>query len=204
MKTTRLNAPKRQLYRPAPLSAFSLKKSCILRGNLLGILALVLVSPVMAATPNGIAYKVRQPDGADQYYQIVVPASVDPAPFNPRTWTTPSMATKKFSAQAVGIAAVAWAGGLSKSAKTGPTNSPVDVGGPKPGGFYDASSVRIDSVQFQNDPMPYYIVRMTGQVGASRQVLYAAVLEDGRIIRPIPVSGPSRAVHSKVRHHSMR
>jgi hypothetical protein len=111
------------------------------------------------------------------------------------------MATEKFSAQAIGITAVAWAGGLSKSTKGGPPNSPVDVGGPIPGGFYNASSVRIDSVQFQNDPMPYYLVRMTGQVGTTRQVLYAAVLEDGRIIRPTPVSGSTRAGPSMMRHH---
>ena len=59
-----------------------------------------------------------------------------------------------------------------------------------PGGFYNASSVRIDSVQLQNDPVPYYLVRMTGQIGQTRQTLYAAVLKDGRIIRPTPVSGP--------------
>jgi hypothetical protein len=201
MKTTRLDAPKPLLSGSAALSAFRLVKIEAIRGGLLSVVTLVLMSSAMASPANRIAYKVRLADGTDQYYQMVVPPSVAATPFNPRTWATPSMATKKFSAQAVGIAAVAWAGGAVKSGKGGPPNSTVDVGGPTPGGFYNASSVRIDSVQFQNDPMPYYLVRMTGQIGATRQVLYAAVLEDGRIIRPTLVSGPSRVIHPKARHH---
>jgi hypothetical protein len=165
------------------------------------ILACVLVSPMMAETTTGIVYKVRLANGGDQYYRIVVPGNVEPVQIKPRTWATPSMATSKFSAQAAGIEAVAWGGGVSKSGKGGPPNSPVDVGGPKAGGFYNASSVRIDLVELKNDPVPYYLVRMTGLVGEARQILYAAVLEDGRIIRPVPVGEPSGTTHAKVRHH---
>jgi hypothetical protein len=82
---------------------------------------------------------------------------------------------------------------LSKRAKGGPTNGMSNIGGNEPGGFYNASSVRVDAVDLQNDPVPYYWVRLTGQIGETRQTLYAAVLEDGRIIRPTTVSGPAEA-----------
>ena len=162
--------------------------------RLLSSLIFVLVSPTMAETPNGIVYKVRQANGASQFYQIVVSSSIPAA--NAVKWATPSAAQNKLSAQGAGILAVGWAGGLSIRAKGGPTNSMTNIGGNTPGGFYNASSVRIDSTQLQNDPVPYYFVRMTGQIGDTRQTLYAAVLEDGRIIRPTPVSGPSQAMRT--------
>jgi hypothetical protein len=162
--------------------------------SLLSTLIVVLVSPMMAETPNGIVYKVRPANGADQYYQIVAPVNILP----PKAvkWATPSVAQNKLSAQGAGIVAAGWAGGLPTRAKGGPTNSMTNIGGNTPGGFYNASNVRIDSTQLQNGPVPYYLVRMTGQVGNTRQTLYAAVLEDGRIIRPTPVSGPSRAIRT--------
>ena len=123
-----------------------------------------------------------------QYYQIIVPANVPPA--QAVKWAIPSVANSQLSAQGAGIVAAAWAGGVSTREKGGPPNSMVNVGSSTPGGFYNASSVRIDSVQLQNDPVPYYLDRMTGQIGQTRQTLYAAVLKDGRIIRPTPVSGP--------------
>jgi hypothetical protein len=165
------------------------------------ILACVLASPMMADTTNGIVYKVRLANGGDQYYQIVVPRNLAPAQIKPRTWATPSMATDSLSAQAAGIAAVAWSGGVSKSGKGGPPNSPVDVGGHKTGGFYNASNVRIDSVELKNDPVPYYLVRMTGQVGETRQILYAAVLKDGRLVRPVPIGNPLG--RKQARHHQL-
>jgi hypothetical protein len=170
------------------------------KARLLTILASALVLPVMAETTSGIVYKVRFANGIDQYYQIVAPTNVPP----PKAvkWVTPSVASNKISAQSAGIAAVAWAGGLSTRVKGGPPNSMVNVGGSQPGGFYNAANVRIDSVQLQNGPLPYYLVRMTGEVGQDRQILYAAVLEDGRIIRPTLVSGASPPTQSKVRHHS--
>jgi hypothetical protein len=155
--------------------------------SVLFIVSFVLISPMMAETPNGIVYKVRLDNGASQSYQIVVSSSIPPA--NAGKWATPSLSHSKLSAQGAGIVAVGWAGGLSTRAKGGPTNSIANIGGNTPGGFYNASNVRIDSVQLQNDPVPYYLVRLTGQIGKTRQTLYGAVLEDGRIIRPTPVSG---------------
>jgi hypothetical protein len=134
----------------------------------------VLVSPMMAETPNGIVYKVRLANGASQFYQIVVHSSIPPA--NAAKWATPSVAQNKLSAQGAGIVAVGWAGGWSTREKGGPSNSMTNIGGITPGGFYNASNVRFDSVQLQNDPVPYYLVRMSGQIGETRQTLYAAVL----------------------------
>jgi len=37
---------------------------------------------------------------------------------------------------------------------------------------------------------------LTGQIGETRQTLYAAVLEDGRVIRPTPMSGASQAIRT--------
>ena len=169
--------------------------------TLLSIIACILVLPVAAKTRNDLLFSVRQPNGADQHYQIVVPSNISPTAVNPRTWATPSMATSKISAQSATILAIAWAGGVSKTAKGGAPNTPVNIGGNPPGGFYNASYLRPDSVELRNDPLPYYLVRMTGQVGTSRQTLYAAVLEDGRIIQPTPISTPPRTAHTKKRHH---
>ena len=93
----------------------------------------------------------------------------------------PFLSHSKLSPQGAGIVAVGWAGGLSTRAKGGPTNWMTNIGGKTPGGLYNASSVRVDAVELQNDPVPYYLVRLTGQIGGTRQTLYAAVLEDGRL-----------------------
>ena len=45
----------------------------------LSIVMYVLVSPIMAETPNAIVYKVRLENGASQLYQIVVSSSIPPA-----------------------------------------------------------------------------------------------------------------------------
>ena len=162
--------------------------------SVLSIVMFILVSPIMAEAPNGIVYKVRLENGASQWYQIVVPSSIPPA--NAVKWATPSLANSKLSVQGAGIVAVGWAGGLSPRAKGGLSNSMTNIGGDTSGGFYNASNVRVESVQLQNDPVPYYLVRLTGQIGETRQTLYAAVLEDGRIIRPTPVSGASQSTRS--------
>jgi hypothetical protein len=160
----------------------------------LTILTCVLGSPGIATTTNDVVYKVRLSSGADQYYQIVAPTNVPSA--KAVKWATPSVANTRLSAQGAGIVAVAWAGGVSTREKGGPPNSMVNVGSGTAGGFYNASSVRMDSVELRNGAVPYYLVRMTGQIGGTRQTLYAAVLEDGRMIRPTPMSGPSQAIRT--------
>lgn len=169
------------------------------------LIAYFLFVPVTAKTTDGLLFSVRQANGVDQHYQLVVPPDLQPAaPVNPRAWVTPGAATNKISAKNATIVAVAWAGGLSKREKGGPPNSLMDVGGSPVGGFYSASFVRPDSVELRNGPIPYYLVRMTGVIGNTRQTLYAAVLEDGRIIQPTPISTPHRTAHLKAVHHLTR
>jgi hypothetical protein len=69
-------------------------------------------------------------------------------------------------------------------------NSLTNVGGKKAGGFYHASYIKVGDVQYQPGPFPNYLVHLNGQIGQARQSFYADVLEDGRIVRPIPVSAP--------------
>ncbi len=155
--------------------------------GLLSIVIFGFVSPMMAETPDGSAHSVRLD-------QSVSSSSIPPA--NTAKGATPFSSHGKLSAQGAGIVAVGWAGGLSTRPKGGTTNSMSNIGGNAPGGFYNASNVRIVSVQLRKGPVLYYLVRMTGQIGNTRQTLYAAVLEDGRIIRPTLVSGASQAKRS--------
>jgi len=64
-------------------------------------------------------------------------------------------------------------------------------------GFYNATSLTVDSIQYQNAPNPHYLVHLTGDVGGSRQPLYAAVLPDGKIVRPVAGPGQSERPATK-------
>ena len=75
----------------------------------------------------------------------------------------------KVSEQAAALAAVHWA---------------ID--------FYGASGVSANSVEWKTThkngtplPYPYYLVNMTGKVGDTIQPLYAAVLENAELVRPV-------------------
>jgi hypothetical protein len=59
-------------------------------------------------------------------------------------------------------------------------------------GFYGSTSTAALSVDFMSDPTSYYLVHLTGKVGDSTQPLYAAVLSDGRIVRPTESAAPMR------------
>lgn len=58
-------------------------------------------------------------------------------------------------------------------------------------GFYNANNLRVDSIQYEPSPNPHYLAQLTGDVGGSSQTLYAAVLPDGKIARPI--AGPAQS-----------
>ena len=156
--------------------------------RLLSILAFALVVPTMAATTNGVTFNVRQENGVDQSYRIEVPPNLPPV----------KSGTDKISQNEAPILAVGWAGGLET------TGGLTNLGASKPGGFYNASYIKVDSVQYQTGPVPYYLVQMNGRIGQSRQTFYAAVLEDGRIVRPMAISGPATPQtthrHAKYQH----
>lgn len=149
-------------------------------------LALTLAAPVLAATTSGPTFSVRQESGATQSYRIDVPPSVPPAKPD----------TPKISPDLAAIAAVAWAGGFETK------NGLTTVGGGTPGGFYNATHIKVNSVQQQASPVPYYLVQMEGNIGQSIQTFYAAVLDDGRIVQPTVVAAaPQKA---KTRSHDRR
>src|SRR5580700_10002573 len=154
--------------------------------RLLSILAFALVVPTMAATTNGVTFNVRQENGVDQYYRIEVPPNLPPV----------KSGTDKISQNEAPILAVGWAAGLET------TGGLTNLGASKPGGFYNASYVKVDSVQYQTGPVPYYLVQMNGKIGQTRQTFYAAVLEDGRIVRPTAISGPATPRRTATRRHA--
>jgi hypothetical protein len=154
--------------------------------RLLTVLTFALVVPTMAATMDGVTFNVRQENGVDQYYRIEVPPNLPPAKPD----------TGKISQNEVPVLAVGWAAGLET------TGGLTNLGADKPGGFYNASYVKVDSIQYQTGPVPYYLVQMNGKIGQTRQTFYAAVLEDGRIVRPMAISRPATPRRMATRHHA--
>jgi hypothetical protein len=62
-------------------------------------------------------------------------------------------------------------------------------------GFYGSTGTAAISADYKTNPTTYYLVNLTGKIGDSTQQLYAAVLEDGRIVRPTVTTGmPERPV----------
>ena len=154
----------------------------------LSLLTSVLTVQAISAAANGVAYKVRLENGVDQYYLLEVPSGITPVKLKPSEWNQPQYATDKISPNAAVLAAVGWAGGLEDHDSGGYPNSLTNVGGKKPGGFYHASYIKVGDVQYQPGPFPNYLVHLNGQIGQTRESFYADVLEDGRIVRPVPVS----------------
>jgi hypothetical protein len=154
--------------------------------RLLSILAFTLAVQTMAATTNGVTFNVRQENGVDQYYRLEIPPNLPPAKAD----------AGKISQNEAAILAVGWAGGLET------TGGLTDLGASKPGGFYNATYIKVDSVQNQTSPVPYYLVQMNGKVGQTHQTFYAAILDDGRIVRPTAISGPATPQRMTRRSHA--
>lgn len=69
-------------------------------------------------------------------------------------------------------------------------------------GFYNATNMAVNSVEHKTSSVqfPYYLVNMTGTVGGVAQPLYAVVLENGELVRPVEVgttAAPSKAAPKK-------
>ena len=152
---------------------------------LLSTLALLIVAPALAVTTNSITFSVRLENGANQTYRLDVPPDVPPA----------KSSTPKISPDLAAIAAVAWAGGWETK------NGLTTLGGGKPGGFYNATHIKVNSVQSQASPVPYYLVQMEGNIGQSIQTFYAAVLDDGGIVEPTVVGAAAAPQKMKTRGH---
>ena len=159
--------------------------------------AFVLSSPLFVSSAEAIVYTVRTASGPVTYSLEVPPGTPVGSSIKPDPQVAYS-ANFPMTAGSAEVAAVGWAGGLEDKDKSDNySNSLTILGGKVRGGFYNATYVRPTSVQRINGPVPYYLVQMRGNVAGSAQTFYAAVLDDGNIVRPVPVS---RYAYHPVRH----
>ena len=159
-----------------------LLQSATMKPTLVVCVALAFCHSVVAKPPSHHAGKSPQPemagpksftlkaaDGSVKNYSLEIPATLPPSKPGGGPET-------KVSTQSAALAALGWAPG-----------------------FYGSKSTTVDSVDFQNTPQSYYLVHLTGDVGGSRQPFYAAVLNNGQIVRPTATAGapPAKATHAK-------
>jgi hypothetical protein len=150
--------------------------------------AFVLSTPLFVSSAEAIVYTVQTASGPVTYSLEVPPGTPVGDKIKPDMQVAYS-ANFPMTAGAAEVAAVGWAGGLEDKDKSDNySNSLTILGGKVPGGFYNATYVRPTSVQRINGPVPYYLVQMRGNVAGSAQTFYAAVLDDGNLVRPVPVS----------------
>jgi hypothetical protein len=141
------------------------------------LLVALAITPALMAAPKHHAAAKKEPapmagpttfsvkgaDGSVKNYSLDIPAA-PPAEAGAAAGTT-----GKISQQAAVLAALGWAPG-----------------------FYGSTSTTAMSVDYLNEPTSYYLVHLTGKIGDSTQPLYAAVLDDGRIVRPTATTAPMK------------
>jgi hypothetical protein len=150
--------------------------------------AFVLSTALLVSSAEAIVYTVRTASGPVTYSLEAPPGTPVGTSIKPDKQVGYS-ANFHMTSGSAEVAAVAWAGGLQDKDKSDPyPNSLTTLGGKVPGGFYDATYVRPTSVQRINGPVPYYLVKMRGNIAGAVQTFYAAVLDDGNLVRPVPVS----------------
>jgi len=150
--------------------------------------ALALCTTLFVSSAEAIVYTVRTDSGPVTYSLEVPPGTPvgDKIKPNPQVGYSANFAMTAGSAEVV---AVRWAAGLKDKDKTDNyPNSLTILGGKIPGGFYNATFTKPTSVQRINGSVPYYLVQMRGNVAGSTQTFYAAVLDDGNLVRPVPIS----------------
>ena len=171
-----------------------------MKARILCVTAFLVTSPLFISVASAVTYAVRG-DSGTQCYSLEVPGGITP---NPKALIDSDMPYSKLitiTAGSAEVAAVGWAGGLLDHDKDGGlySNSGTNLGAKTPGGFYNASFVHPTHVQRVEGPTPYYLVEMSGVIGGGHQTLYAAVLDDGRLVRPEVVPCVER--HYVMRHH---
>jgi hypothetical protein len=119
------------------------------------------------AETDAIDFKVTGPGGTVKSYHLEVPQTAGKAQNLPF----------KVSEQAAALAAINWASG-----------------------FYGASNLTANTVEWKTThsngqplPFPYYLVNLTGKVGDASQPLYAVVLENGELVRPVETTSMAQA-----------
>jgi hypothetical protein len=150
--------------------------------------ALALSAALFVSSAEAIVYTVRTHSGLVTYRLEVPPGTRVGGKINPDPHVGYS-ANFPITAGSAEVVAVSWASGLKDKDKSDNyPNSLTVLGGTIPGGFYDATFAKPTSVQRINGSVPYYLVQMRGNIAGSAQTLYAAVLDDGNIVLPVPVS----------------
>jgi hypothetical protein len=150
--------------------------------------ALALCTPLFVSSAEAIVFTVRTDSGPVTYSLEVPPGTPVGDKIKPDPQVSYS-ANFPMTAGSAEVVAVRWAAGLKDKDKSDNyPNSLTILGGKVPGGFYNASYTKPTSVQRINGPVPYYLVQMRGNVAGSAQTFYAAVLDDGNLVRPVPVS----------------
>jgi hypothetical protein len=148
--------------------------------------ALALCTPLFVSSAEAIVFTVRTDSGPVTYSLKVPPGTPVGDKTKPQVGYSANFPMTVGSAK---VAAVRWAAGLKDKDKSDNyPNSLTILGGKIPGGFYNATFTKPTSVQRINGPVPYYLVQMRGNVAGSVQTFYAAVLDDGNLVRPVSVS----------------
>jgi hypothetical protein len=131
----------------------------------------------MKAESDAIDFKVTGPGGTVKSYHLEVP----------QTAGKPQDLGFKVSEQAAALAAINWASN-----------------------FYGATDLSANTVEWKTThkngeplPFPYYLVNLTGKVGDASQPLYAVVLENAELVRPVEISS-SAAMPEKPKSHSKK
>src|SRR5258708_19443863 len=159
-----------------------------MKAPILCLFAVLVASSLFPSKVSAVTYAVRS-DSGTQCYRLEVPGGITP---DPKDLIDPWMHYSKLitiTAGSAEVAAVGWAGGLQDHDKAAGlySNSGTILGGPTPGGFYNASYVHPTHVERVEGPTPYYLVEMTGVLGGQHQTIYAAVLDDPRLVEPTVV-----------------
>jgi len=164
---------------------------------------ILVAASLFTSKAFAVEYSVRS-DSGTQCYRLEVPGGIAP---HPSSLLDPDMAYSRLTTVNPGsaeVAAVGWAGGILDHDKPSGVslypNSLTNLGGPVAGGFYNASYVHPTHVERVEGPTSYYLVEMSGVVAGQHQTLYAAVLDDGRLVRPDVVPCEERH-HPVMRHH---
>jgi hypothetical protein len=148
------------------------------------LVALAFTPPLMAAQKSAkhhtAAKKEPAPKAETTNFSVNAGGSVKNYSLEiPAAPPAPAAGTEKISQQAAVLAALGWA--------------PA---------FYGSTNTTATSVDFLGSPTSYYLVHLTGKVGDSTQPLYAAILDDGRIVRPIETQAPMK--ETKPAHKSKK
>jgi hypothetical protein len=176
----------------------------LMKASIFCLSTILVAASLFTSKAFAVEYSVRG-DSGTQCYRLDVPGGIAP---HPNSLIDPDMAYSRLTTVNPGsaeVAAVGWAGGiLEHDMPSGVSlypNSLTNLGSKTPGGFYNASFVHPVHVERVEGPTSYYLVEMSGVVAGRHQTLYAAVLDDGRLVRPDLV--PCEERHYVHHHHPM-